>query len=332
MTGGTNQKLRLLYLVRILLEETDEAHGLTMPELLGRLDACGVSADRKTLYADLEELRRFGLDIVGGKDGKCYQYRVVSRRFELPELKLLVDSVQAAKFITEKKSRALIRKLESLASVHEAGQLQRQVLISGRVKTMNESIYYNVDQLHAAISGNVQIRFQYFQWNVEKQQELRRGGAWYQVSPWYLLWDDEYYYLVAYDSRSGMLRHYRVDKMLRITETDLPREGREEASRQDVAAYAKTLFGMFGGEKQTVTIEAENSFAGILIDRFGKEIPILRLDDGHFQTSVEVVPSRHFLGWLLSLGRGIRITAPDSLTAQLREELASLCALYGEEP
>lgn len=145
MAKGSNQTLKLLYLIKILMEQTDEEQGVTMPEIIDRLAGYDVTADRKTVYTDLEELRHFGIDIVGEKDGKNFVYRVVSRNFELPELKLLVDSVQAAKFITKKKSHALIKKLESLVSTYEAKQLQRQVLISGRVKTMNESIHYNVD-------------------------------------------------------------------------------------------------------------------------------------------------------------------------------------------
>lgn len=298
MAKGSHQKLKLLYLAQILMRETDEEHGLTIAQLQARLEQCGVSADRKTLYLDMEELRQFGLDVVGEKTGKAFTYRLLSRSFELAELKLLVDSVQAAKFITEKKSHALIKKLESLVSTHEARELQRQVLISGRIKTMNESIYYNVDKIHAATSQNQQLRFHYFQWDVDKRQALRHDGAWYVVSPWQLVWDDEYYYLVAYDAAHAMLRHYRVDKMLDITLTGEPRLGEDLANQIDMLAYSKTRFGMFGGEVETVTLEAENSYVGILLDRFGKDIPILRLDEGHFMTKVNVVPSSLFIGWI----------------------------------
>lgn len=328
MAKGNNQKLKLLFLTKIFMEETDDSHGLTAQEIIDRLAARGVSADRKTLYSDFEELRCFGLDIIGEKCGKTYLYRIASRTFELAELKLLVDSVQAAKFITEKKSAALIKKLESLVSVHEAKQLQRQVLISGRVKTMNESIYYNVDKIHTAIHTNSQIRFQYFQWNADKQQELRHNGAWYYVSPWHLVWDDEYYYLVGYDGESRILKHYRIDKMLRITVTGQPREGKELLSGFDVAAYSKSLFGMFGGEKVSVTLRAENRFAGILIDRFGKELRIKKEEDGHFRTTVEVVLSDMFLSWIIGLGGGIQIIAPDRAVSKMKEIADRLTAQY----
>ncbi len=328
MAKGNNQKLKLLYLAKLLLEETDEGHGISMPDIIARLAAHGVSADRKTLYDDIDELRKFGIDVIGEQMDRRYVYYVASRDFELAELKLLVDSVQAAKFITEKKSRALIKKLEKLTSTYESKQLQRKVLISGRVKTMNESIYYNVDKLHTAINADSQIRFQYFQWNTEKEQELRHGGKFYQVSPWYLMWDDEYYYLVGYDAKSGILKHYRVDKMLRIALTGKKREGKGLLVSSDIAAYSKSLFGMFGGEKVSVTLEAENEFAGILIDRFGKEIHIIKVDDGHFRTAVEVVPSKLFISWVMSFGGGIRITAPDSVLESVRELLTTLEKTY----
>ena len=207
MAKGPNQKLKLLYLMKIFMEETDDAHGLTMPELIGKLNAYGVNADRKTLYQDMEELRTFGLDIIGEQEGRKWYYYLGAREFELPELKLLVDSVQSAKFMTDKKSSELIHKIESLASRYVAKKLQRQVFITGRVKTMNESIYYNVDRLHEAIGTDSQIRFKYYQWNVNKEMELRRDGEWYQTSPWSLRWDDENYYLIAYNSEDGTLRH-----------------------------------------------------------------------------------------------------------------------------
>lgn len=328
MAKGNNQKLKLLYLAKILMEETDEEHGISMPTIIARLAEKGVSADRKTLYSDMEELRKFGIDIIGEQQKNSYLYHVASRDFELAELKLLVDSVQSAKFITEKKSQSLIKKLGQLASMHEAKQLQRQVLISGRVKTMNESIYYNVDKIHAAINANSQIRFQYFQWNVDKEQELRHEGAWYYVSPWYLIWDDEYYYLVAYDAESGILKHYRVDKMLRITLVNRVREGKELLRSRDVAAYSKSLFGMYGGEKVSVTIEAGNEFAGVLIDRFGRELYIKKVDDAHFQTVVDVVPSKFFLSWIMSFGDGIRIVSPDSVLDSMRQLLDTLVKTY----
>ena len=187
MAKGTNQKLKLLMLAKIFMEETDEEHAIDLQTIIRLLNAQDINADRKTLYLDFEELRRFGLDIIGEQQGRNYYYRLASRDFELPELKLLVDAVQSSKFITDRKSRELIKKLENLVSRHEAEKLNRQVVIVGRVKTMNESVYYNIDKLHDAIGRNRRIRFQYFQWNLKKEPELRHGGARYQVSPWGLV-------------------------------------------------------------------------------------------------------------------------------------------------
>ena len=306
MAKSGNQKGKLLYLAEIFHRETDEAHGLTLAELTERLAAYGVQAERKTLYADMEELRRCGLDIDSWKEGREYRYRLASREFELPELKLLVDAVQASRFITESKSRSLIKKLESLVSVHDARQLQRQVLIAGRVKTMNESIYYNIDKLHSAIGEGKQIRFQYFQWTVEKKEALRRDGGWYCVSPWHLRWDDENYYLIAYDAEADRVKHYRVDKMKRITLLEAPRLGQERMARFDPAVYTRRLFGMYGGQPVRVTLEGENEMVGVLIDRFGKEVPVLPVDGARFQAFVDVAVSPQFLGWVAGLGGGLR--------------------------
>jgi predicted DNA-binding transcriptional regulator YafY len=328
MAKGNNQKLKLLYLAKLFSEKTDEAHGLTVQDLIGLLNDYGINADRKTLYLDFEELRRFGLDIVSTKDGRGVYYSLASRDFELPELKLLVDTVQSAKFITERKSRELIKKLETLASTHEAGQLQRQVIISGRVKAANESIYYSVDQIHSAINQDVQIDFQYYQWNVKKEMELRHDGAWYHISPWALVWDDEYYYLIGYDPESGIMKHYRVDKMLHLAVTDRKREGRDIFKKMDLPKYSNSLFGMYGGEEMTVTLLCENHMAGTIIDRFGTDVSLIPKDAEHFTTHVKVCASRQFLGWVIALGSGVRITAPEAIVEAMRNEVRRLAEEY----
>ena len=328
MAAGENQKLKMLYLVKILSEETDETHGLSLQEITARLERCGVNADRKTLYKDLAELEKYGLEILSEQAGRNVLYHLVSRTFELPELKLLVDAVQGSRFITEKKSRQLIKKLESLASVHEARRLQRQVLISGRIKAMNESIYYNVDMLHDAINADRQIRFQYFQWTVRKEQRLRRDGAWYRISPWCLLWDDENYYLVAYDADDRKIKHYRVDKILHLSILDTPREGKASFQAFDAARYTRSLFGMYGGKLTQVTLEGRSDMVGPLIDRFGKDITIIPLDEERFRAQVEVSASRHFIAWIIALGEGVRITAPAELVDEMRAEARRLAEVY----
>lgn len=310
MAKGNNQKLKLLYLTKIFMEKTDESHALTLAEIKAHLNAYEVTADRKTLYLDFEELKKYGLDIISEQCGKTVVYHLASRQFELAELKLLVDSVQSAKFITEKKSNSLIKKLESLVSEHQAKQLHRQVITAGRVKTMNESILINVDSIHNAINENKQISFQYFQWTPEKERELRHDGRRYVISPWHLVWDDENYYMIGYDSYSEMVKHFRVDKMLRISSTDDKREGQKKMKELNIAAYSRSLFGMLGGESKRVTLECHNSMAGVIIDRFGKDTVILKKDDDHFMAHIEVIPSDQFFGWIIGLGDGVKITAP----------------------
>lgn len=330
MAKGVNQKLKILYLMKIFLERTDETHSLTMPQILAALESYGIQAERKSIYSDLESLRVFGLDIIGEQQDRTYRYHVGSRRFELAELKLLVDSVQSAKFITAKKTKELIKKIGELASRHEADQLQRQVYVAERVKTINESIYYNVDKLHAAINSNVRITFQYFQWNVRKEMVFRRNGELYEASPWALSWDDENYYLIAFEHRERTIKHFRVDKMLHIELTGDRREGSEQFRRFDMAVYARKTFGMYRGEENIVSLECDNSLVGVVIDRFGKDVPISPVNDNCFLTHVKVAVSRQFLGWIIALGEGVRITGPDTVVRQMREEIERLRRQYGE--
>ena len=325
---GEKQKLKMLYLVQLFSRETDDTHKLTMPEIITKLAAEGVNADRKTLYQDFEELRRFGFDIISEKDGRNFYYYLGSRDFELPELKLLVDSVQSAKFITDKKSAQLIKKLESLVSKYEGSQLHRQVIISGRVKTMNESIYYNVDKIHAAIGEDRQIRFKYFDWNLKKEMEPRYDGKWYRLSPWALMWDDEKYYLVAYDSKHETIIHYRVDKMTQIGILDEKREGHEAFRKFNIAHYTNTLFGMFAGDETKVTIEAENRLVSVFIDRFGKDIIIAPIDDDHFRTTITVAVSKQFFGWIMGIDGDVRVVAPDSVVEQIKSEIKRQAERY----
>ena len=326
---GKNQRQKLLYLLKILSEETDDDHFLTLHQIIKKLEAYGVNADRKTIYTDFEELRAFGFDIIMEKIGRNYYYHIGSRLFELPEMKMLVDAVQSARAITDRKSGQLIRKLETMVSKYEARQLHRQVFIAGRIKTMNESIYYNVDAIHQAIGTDRQIRFKYFKWDIRKEMVYRRKGDWYLISPWALMWSDENYYLVAYDALDGLVKHFRVDKMVSISVTDKQREGQEQFSRFDMVRYSGSLFGMFSGEETEVTLEAQNNIVSVLIDRFGKDIPIEPVDENNFRTKVNVSVSSQFLGWILALGGKVRITGPDAVVDQMKSEIQNLAAQYG---
>nr|WP_294495244.1 WYL domain-containing protein [uncultured Mediterraneibacter sp.] len=328
MPKGKNQKFKLYRLAQIMQEETDDDHYITMPRIMSELEKYDITADRKSIYNDLRDLEVLGIEVEGEPVGNRYHYHVIDRPFELPELKLLVDAIQSSKFITERKSNDLIRKLEKLVSRHEAVKLQRQVFVSGRIKTMNESIYYTVDAIHNAISENRKIRFQYYQWNVKKEMELRHDGGYYHISPWGLSWDDENYYLVGYDSEAEQIKHYRVDKMLHIQMSGEKREGRERFKKLDMADYTRKSFGMFGGKEEKVKLLVDNRLAGVIIDRFGKEIMLIPADEGHFTVNVDVRVSSQFFGWIFSLGEGVKIISPDEVAEQMRREAGRIACQY----
>ena len=221
--------------------------------------------------------------------------------------------MQSSKFITHKKSNELIKKIESFTSRYEAQQLQRQVFVSNRIKTMNESIYYTVDYIHDAINSNVKVSFQYFSWNVKKEKALRHNGDRFIISPWALTWDDENYYMIGYDHISGLVKHYRVDKMLNIQLTDEKRDGAELFKNFDMAVYSKETFGMYGGKEETVSLRCNNRIAGVIIDRFGTNPPFSNVTDTHFEIRIKVHTSPLFYSWLMSFGADITILGPDEV-------------------
>lgn len=210
----------------------------------------------------------------------------------------------------------------------KARQLHRQVFVLNRIKTKNENIYYSVDQIHTAIAQNAKIRFQYYEWTVSKEIHLRRDGMFYEISPWALTWDDENYYMVGYDPQGKMIKHYRVDKMLNLQILKVPREGRELFSKFDIASYSQKVFGMFGGTEETVRLVCNNELIGVMIDRFGKEIPIYPQGQEQFSIVVRVNVSQHFYGWLFALGEGVRIESPDRVVEQFKKHMQTICQKY----
>ena len=327
MAKNPHQKLKLLYLYRILMQQTDEQHMITMDELLAALARCGIAAERKSVYSDIEALKSFGMDILLQR-GPGGGYYVASRDFELAELKLLVDAIQCSRFITEKKSNQLIGKIEHLASEPQAHALQRQVYVSERVKTVNERIYYNIDTLHTAISDGVQITFLYFNWALDFssstriKKQYRKNGALYRVSPWAMTWDNENYYLIAYDHQSAKIKHYRVDKMEQIECTEQPREGKQLFDDHfDAAAYTRKVFGMFSGEERTVRLKCSNNFVGVILDRFGKDLIFQPADEDHFFINVTVAVSPQFFSWVFSLEGNIRIVEPADVRTAFEKQL-----------
>jgi len=326
LTAG-KRKAKPLFLMRILLEETDEAHPLTMEQILARLNLIGIEAERKSVYQDMALLRAFGLDICTRIDTTT-GYFIGQREFELPEVKLLIDTVQASRFLTERKSRALIQKIGKLCSVHEAKSLGRQVHVTGRIKNMNESIYFNVDALHNAIARDRQVSFRYIQHILAGKKHYRRNGEIYSVSPFALTCDSENYYLIAYDAATCRLKHYRVDKMESIDLCDAKREGKAQFAQVDMARHNSRNFSMYGGEQRQVSIRFSAHLLGTVIDKFGTGVPIERVGDTHFIARARVAISPPFFGWLFSLDGDAVVTEPSDIADLMRKRLAQAAALY----
>lgn len=328
MARSAYQKLKPLYIMNYLLQNSDEDHLVSMSQLIEHLAAHGIPSERKSVYDDIEALRVFGLDIVQGGSGKNAGYYIANRSFELPELKLLVDSVQSSKFITHKKTATLIEKIETLASIHEAQLLNRQVYVKNRIKTMNESIYYNIDAIQSGISQNKKIQFKYFEYTVQKTRHYRKDGAFYVVSPFAMTWDDENYYLVAFDSQAGIIKHYRVDKMTEISSTEEDRDGLDAYQALDMAVYARKVFGMFSGEEESVQLRFENHLVGAVLDRLGQDVFIIADGDDHFTVRADVVVSPQFFAWVTGFGAAAQIIGPDDVVEKMRQHINSVAALY----
>lgn len=328
MAKSSNQKLKMLYILEMLQRETDENHLVTTQDIIRMLEANGINAERKTIYDDINLLIDYGYDIIQVKSRVNGGYYLGSRDFELAELKLLVDAVQSSKFITRKKSRELIRKLERLTSKHEASQLHRQIYVSDSAKTENESIYYNVDSIHKGIHDDVKINFTYLEWSISKELVPKKEGKKYVVSPWALLWQDENYYLVAYDSEAGLMKHYRVDKIGKVVLTEEKREGQEVFEKMNLAEYVNQTFGMYGGERTNVTLQFPEKLIGVVLDRFGKDIIVRMKNDGYFTISVKAAVSGQFFGWLAGIGKDARIISPEEVKTEYKEWLKEILAQH----
>lgn len=329
MAKSDGQKLKLLYLRDYLERNTSYGHPASAQKLAAYLKDQGISCDRKTIYADIRALQDYGLDIENqrGPGGGFY---LASGFFELPEVKLLVDAVRAARFLTQRKSNDLVKKLLRLSNRYEEQLVRRDVVISGRVKSMNESIYYNLDAIQEAIAQNRKIVFQYFDWDVGHRQRFRPGP--YQASPYALCQDSENYYLLAYTQRHGVT-HYRVDRMLRIEMSQEPRTPCPALTGQALKAYGKKVFQMFAGETVPVKLRFANRLAGVVYDRFGSDAMLIPDGTDHFTFSAEVAVSPVFLSWVIGFGDQAQILYPGRVARQCadlcRQALAQ-CAVAEE--
>ena len=319
MAKSSNQKLKILYILNYLMENTDEDHFVTMPDIITYLGSKDITAERKSVYDDIELLNRNGFDIIFVR-GRGYH--IGSRRFELAELKLLVDAVQSSKFITEKKSDSLIKKIEKLTSRYEGSRLQRQVYVSNRAKSDNETVLYSIDSIHEAIASGMKLTFVYNEWNIDKKLVPKNNGKPYVAEPKSLIWENGYYYLVAIDCNAGKIKHFRVDKM---TSSNVTEEAAEHADEKfDVAQYVKEHFGMFSGEKKTVTVRFPDKLIGVVVDRFGRDVTVIRRDENSFAARFEVEISGQFFGWIVGLGVGVKIESPDDVAEEYKNYLTEI--------
>ena len=327
MPKSDNQKLKIFYILDYLNRNSHEKHPVRAGELMEMLHSQhNISCDRKTVYSDIAALQDYGVDIVSvpGKNGG---YFIATRNFELPELKLLIDAVQSSRYLTEKKSRELIEKLCKECSVHDARLMRRDVLVSGRVKSMNETIYYNVDNIQEAISLNRKISFRYFDWGIDGQRRYRDRS--YEASPYGLCQDNENCYLLAYSPRHGVTS-YRVDRMADIVLMEQERTPCPELTGKALTQYANRLFQMFQGQETDVKLRFHRRFVNAVIDRFGREILLIPDGEEHFVFTVKVAVSPMFLSWVVGFGKDARILHPQSVIDQCRQMCLDALDQYQE--
>ena len=315
MPKSADQKLKLVYLIDFFNKNTDENHPAAMGEIIDFLEANGIHAERKSIYSDIEALNRLGYSIEQRRENPRGYY-MSDRRFELAELKLLVDAVQSSKFITEKKSNDLIEKIEKLTSKYEGYKLHRQEYVANRVKTDNETILYNIDPIHEAIATNRRIKFNYCEWNLNKELVFRNDGKEYIADPVTLIWDDENYYMVAYDVEKSAMKHYRVDKIRNTVILDEKRTNNVNIKKFDPALYVREHFGMFSGNEETLHLRFENELIGVIIDRFGKDIPVIHVDDNVSDARIKVQVSDTFFGWIAGFRGRIMIEGNETVKQQ----------------
>lgn len=327
MPRSSNQKIKLLMLSEIFKKESSFEHPLSLSEIIDRLSANGIEAERKSLYSDFEALENFGMVIEKTGGSKSTAYYLSNPEFEIHELKLLADAVACSKFITEKKSRELIGKIGTLTNRYDSGELKRTVIVSDRVKNANEQIYYNIDSIQQAIKSNRKIKFLYFDYDCKKNKRYHNDGAYSVVSPYALCWREENYYLVGYYPKYDAVTNFRVDKMEKVI--ILEDEKRVAQPKNfNLNEYTKKRFGMFSGTDTRITLKVHNSLSGVIFDRFGKNITVSIEDENYFSVSQVVTVSNILFGWISQFGNKIEIVSPDNVRDEYKKYLKSILDIY----
>lgn len=303
----TTIKNRILYILKYLWENTDEAHPVSTNEIISYLAQNGIEAGRKTIADDIQQLQECGYDVVCNKSRQNL-YFIGSRTFELPELKLLVDAVQAATFISSRKSKPIIKKLSTLASPHQAKELNRRQYVDGRVKTSNERALYNIDTIFTAIFGGKQLSFKYRMYTAGKRTAYRHNGMQYEISPYDLVWSNDRYYVLGYSSKDSEVRTYRVDRIVDLTVLDIPCV--RKPGDYDIEGYFKRVFQMYDDEVYTVELLCDNDTMDMVIDHFDTKVKTETVDEQHFKVTAEVSVSPTFYAWIFTFAGRIRILSP----------------------
>ena len=303
---GSN-KSRILYILDLLKQNTDEQHTMSISDILEHLEGQEIEAHRRTVMADIQAIEESGVDVITIKSTQN-RYFIGNRDFELAEVKLLIDAVESSKLITQKKSTELIRKLTTLVSKHQASELHGHIYVDQRIKPENEEIYYTVDAIHSAINSSKQIEFKYYQYTGRKEKIFKNNGFVYSLSPYALIWSEDHYYAIGYCDKHGKISKFRVDRMANtiITENEILHKPVDF----DIAEYAKSVFEMFDGETKTVELKCTNDLMDVVVDRFGENVKTHELGSNCFKAIVDISISPTFYGWVFGFGNKMSILAP----------------------
>lgn len=313
---SVTNKSRILYILKLLYENTDEQNTISITDIIDMLEKQGIKAHRRTIMTDIESIEESGVDIITIKSTQN-RYFIGNREFELAEVKLLVDAVESSKLITQKKSNELIRKLSTLVSKHQASELNCHVYVDQRVKPENEEIYYTVDAIHSAINSNKQIEFKYYQYTGKKEKVFKNGGSVYSLSPYALIWSEDHYYTIGYSNKHGKISKFRVDRMAHTSVAE--REIFPKPVDFEIAEYAKCVFEMFDGETKTVELKCINDLMDVIVDRFGESVNTQELGSNCFKAIVDVSISPTFYGWVFGFGGKMSILAPAEVKGEYVE-------------
>lgn len=309
-------KPRILSILKLLYENTDEQNTITITDIIEALEKQGINAHRRTIMTDIESIEESGVDVITIKSTQN-RYFIGNRDFELAEVKLLVDAVESSKLITQKKSNELIRKLSTLVSKHQALELSSHVYVDQRIKPENEEVYYTVDAIHSAINHNKQIVFKYYQYTGKKEKIFKNNGYMYSLSPYALIWSEDHYYAIGYCDKHGKISKFRVDRMAHTSITE--KEAIQKPDDFEVAEYAKSVFEMFDGESKTVELKCTNDLMDVIVDRFGESVNTQELGSNCFKAIVNISISPTFYGWVFGFGEKMSILAPAEVKGEYVE-------------